>query len=60
MYYFFLTFDTGSVVKQMKKMVVCEEWVVKAVPNRTFSIQIHPSMTKTLVLVGAKWGELGK
>ncbi|KAK3861277.1 hypothetical protein Pcinc_032727 [Petrolisthes cinctipes] len=53
------TCNVNSVVKQMKKMVVREEYVAKVVPNRTFSNQIHPTMTKTLVLVGAKWGELG-
>ncbi|XP_063841501.1 WD repeat-containing protein 76-like isoform X2 [Scylla paramamosain] len=48
-----------SVVKKMKKMHIEEEWVVKVVPDRIFSVQFHPTVEKTLVLVGGKWGQLG-
>lgn len=60
----FLCFDhfafSFSVVKKMKKMRVEEEWVVKVVPDRIFSVQFHPTVEKTLVLVGGKWGQLGE
>ncbi|MPC29460.1 WD repeat-containing protein 76 [Portunus trituberculatus] len=49
----------SSVMKKMKKMRVEEEWVVKVVPDRIFSVQFHPTVEKTLVLVGGKWGQLG-
>ncbi|KAG0713347.1 WD repeat-containing protein 76 [Chionoecetes opilio] len=48
-----------SVLERMKKLRIEEERVVKVVPNRIFSVQFHPSVEKTLVLVGGKWGELG-
>ncbi|XP_064110753.1 WD repeat-containing protein 76-like isoform X2 [Macrobrachium nipponense] len=48
-----------SVMKILKGMKIDENHVAKVTPQRTFSIQLHPSEHKTLLLIGAKWGELG-
>ncbi|XP_042226552.1 WD repeat-containing protein 76-like [Homarus americanus] len=48
-----------SVLQTMKKMEINEARVAKVMPSRTFSVQIHPTVDKTLLLVGGKWGELG-
>ncbi|XP_066958331.1 WD repeat-containing protein 76-like [Macrobrachium rosenbergii] len=48
-----------SVMKILKGMKIDESHVAKVTPQRTFSIQMHPSEHKTLLLIGAKWGELG-
>ena len=33
--------------------------VAKVVPNRIFSVAIHPSESKVLVVAGDKWGKIG-
>ncbi|XP_068246166.1 WD repeat-containing protein 76-like isoform X2 [Palaemon carinicauda] len=48
-----------SVLKTLKEMKIKDDLVAKVTPQRTFSIQLHPSEDKTLLLIGAKWGELG-
>ncbi|XP_042879353.1 WD repeat-containing protein 76-like isoform X2 [Penaeus japonicus] len=48
-----------GVIKTLKKMKITESRVAKVVPNRTFSVQIHPTLDKTLVMIGGKYGELG-
>ncbi|XP_063608528.1 WD repeat-containing protein 76-like [Penaeus indicus] len=51
--------DSPSVIKTLKKMKITESLVAKVVPSRTFSVQIHPTLDKTLVMIGGKYGELG-
>ena len=33
--------------------------MAKVVPQRIFSMAIHPSLDKTIVFAGDKWGRLG-
>ncbi|XP_070532217.1 WD repeat-containing protein 76-like [Ptychodera flava] len=44
---------------EVSKMTITEDRVAKVVPDRIFSIAIHPSVSKTLVFAGGKWGSLG-
>lgn len=48
-----------KVLKTMKKMKIPEENVAKVVPQRTFSIAVHPTEEMVLVLAGGKKGNLG-
>ncbi len=34
-------------------------WIDKVVPDRIFSLAVHPTAEKLLVAVGDKWGRLG-
>jgi hypothetical protein len=34
-------------------------WIDKVVPDRIFSLAVHPMAEKLLVAVGDKWGRLG-
>ena len=36
-----------------------ENLVCKVVPDRIFSLAIHPAESKILVCAGGKWGKLG-
>jgi hypothetical protein len=36
-----------------------EDRVAKVVPNRIFSLAIHPMSAKKVVAVGGKWGAVG-
>ncbi|XP_076047667.1 WD repeat-containing protein 76-like [Oratosquilla oratoria] len=50
--------------KEKIKKILCgmsinENQVAKVVPQRTFSVEVHPTTDTTLVLTGGKWGELG-
>jgi len=38
---------------------ISEERVAKVVPDRIFSLAIHPTQSKVLVAAGGKWGALG-
>ncbi|XP_069134241.1 WD repeat-containing protein 76-like [Argopecten irradians] len=49
----------GSFMKTFSKMKLIEERVAKVVPNRVFSVDIHPSEDKVLVAAGDKWGAVG-
>ena len=46
-------------MKELRKMRMTEHCVAKVVPNRTFSVVIHPTVDKILVATGDKWGRLG-
>lgn len=41
-------------------MRLVEERVVKVVPDRIFSVCFHPTVEKTIVVAGGKWGGLGE
>ena len=40
-------------------MKITAEQVAKVVPQRIFSVAVHPTESKILALVGDKWGRLG-
>lgn len=40
-------------------MSIGEDRVAKVVPNRIFSMAIHPSEDMVLAVAGGKWGKLG-
>ena len=46
-------------MKQTSKFHITEKRVAKVVPERTFSVAIHPTAEKVLVATGDKWGHLG-
>merc|ERR1719433_378278 len=49
--------EDGS--KQLKNLSLPVENVAKVVPNRIFSLAVHPSTEKLLVAAGGKWGNVG-
>jgi len=51
--------NVGSLGKNIKKLKISEERVAKVVPDRIFSLAIHPTQSKVLVAAGGKWGALG-
>merc|ERR1712045_417402 len=51
--------NVATMEKNLKKLKITPERVAKVVPNRIFSLAIHPSQTKLLVAAGGKWGALG-
>ncbi|CAL4118948.1 unnamed protein product, partial [Meganyctiphanes norvegica] len=48
-----------NVVKTLKRMKIPEENVAKLVPQRAFSVAVHPTEDMILVLAGGKQGNLG-
>ena len=40
-------------------MKITAEQVAKVVPQRIFSLAVHPTETKILAFAGDKWGRLG-
>ena len=42
-----------------KKLKIDEDGVAKVVPERIFSLAMHPAEDKTMVLAGDKWGVVG-
>lgn len=46
-------------VSSISKTRLVSERVAKVVPERTFSIALHPSDTKVVAVTGDKWGKLG-
>ncbi|XP_077986239.1 WD repeat-containing protein 76-like [Glandiceps talaboti] len=53
------TTDLDKFIGEVAKMTLTQDHVAKVVPTRIFSLAIHPSVTKTLVFAGGKWGTLG-
>jgi len=51
--------NTKSLAKSMKSLKIKPERVAKVVPNRIFSLDIHPTESKLLVAAGGKWGSIG-
>lgn len=51
--------NVATMEKNLKKLKITPERVAKVVPNRIFSLAIHPSQTKLLVAAGGKWGSIG-
>jgi hypothetical protein len=49
----------GASLTSLQKYTTAEDRFAKLVPNRIFSLAIHPSETTTLVLAGDKWGCVG-
>ena len=45
--------------KALNKLTLRADRVAKVVPDRIFSLAIHPTEDKTLVMAGDKWGKLG-
>ena len=43
----------------LSSLTITSERVAKVVPDRIFSLAVHPSSEKLLVAVGGKWGGLG-
>ncbi|VDH93475.1 Hypothetical predicted protein [Mytilus galloprovincialis] len=48
-----------SYVKNLSKLKINMERVAKVVPNRVFSLDIHPTNSKLITAAGDKWGFLG-
>ncbi|XP_061181580.1 WD repeat-containing protein 76-like [Saccostrea echinata] len=48
-----------SFVKDLNKLRLHGDRVSKVVPDRIFSLAIHPVENRTLVMAGDKWGKLG-
>jgi len=46
-------------MERMKKWKIKPELVAKVVPDRIFSIDLHPTAHKLLASAGGKWGALG-
>ena len=46
-------------MKQTSTFRMTQKRVAKVVPERTFSVAIHPTAEKVLVATGDKWGHLG-
>ncbi|XP_048730551.2 WD repeat-containing protein 76-like isoform X2 [Ostrea edulis] len=46
-------------VKDLHKLRLDGDRVSKVVPDRIFSLSVHPSENQTLVIAGDKWGKLG-
>nr|XP_022314589.1 WD repeat-containing protein 76-like [Crassostrea virginica]XP_022314598.1 WD repeat-containing protein 76-like [Crassostrea virginica] len=56
------TVDSRSVTeftKALNKLTLRADRVAKVVPDRIFSLAIHPTEDKMLVMAGDKWGKLG-
>ncbi|OWF46751.1 WD repeat-containing protein 76 [Mizuhopecten yessoensis] len=53
------TRTTEQFMKGFSKMRLVAERVAKVVPNRVFSLDIHPSEDRVLVVAGDKWGAVG-
>ena len=51
--------DVKNVEKNLKKLRITPERVAKVVPNRIFSLAIHPTESKVLLAAGGKWGSIG-
>ncbi|XP_060580606.1 WD repeat-containing protein 76-like isoform X2 [Ruditapes philippinarum] len=51
--------DLERYAEKMSKTKVTAERVAKVVPERTFSLALHPSDTKVIAAVGDKWGKIG-
>lgn len=43
----------------MAKTKLTAERVAKVVPERSFSLTVHPSATKVIAAAGDKWGKIG-
>ncbi|XP_064601418.1 WD repeat-containing protein 76-like [Liolophura sinensis] len=48
-----------SYIKSMAKTKLTSDRVAKVVPDRVFSVAIHPTRDKVLVAGGGKWGAVG-
>ncbi|KAJ8299090.1 hypothetical protein KUTeg_023150 [Tegillarca granosa] len=48
-----------SFVKNFTKITLSPERVAKVVPERIFSVAVHPSNHVTLAVAGDKWGRIG-
>ena len=46
-------------MKQTGTFHMTQKRVAKVVPERTFSVAIHPTAEKVLVFTGDMWGHLG-
>ena len=46
-------------LKSISKMKITAEQVAKVVPQRIFSLAVHPTGSKVLTFAGDKWGRLG-
>jgi len=51
--------NVATLGKNLKNLKITETQVAKVVPDRIFSLAIHPTETKLLVAAGGKWGALG-
>ncbi|XP_045176801.2 WD repeat-containing protein 76-like [Mercenaria mercenaria] len=51
--------DLERYIASISKTKLVAERVAKVVPERTFSIALHPSDTKVIAVTGDKWGKLG-
>merc|ERR1711997_1313150 len=51
--------NVATLEKNLKNLKIRAEQVAKVVPDRIFSLAIHPTETKLLVAAGGKWGALG-
>jgi len=54
-----ISFSGKDVAKQLEALQLPPENVAKVVPNRIFSLAVHPSTDKLLVAAGGKWGNVG-
>jgi hypothetical protein len=45
--------------RELSKLTLSPERIAKVVPQRIFSMAIHPTGNELLLAVGDKWGNLG-
>ena len=48
-----------SYTKAIEKLSIADDHAAKVVPDRIFSIIVHPMVSKILVFAGDKWGKIG-
>lgn len=53
------TADLDRYVKKISTLKLAAEQVAKVVPERSFSVAIHPCESRILAATGDKWGKLG-
>ncbi|XP_071500195.1 WD repeat-containing protein 76-like [Diadema antillarum] len=51
--------DLERFAKRLQKMTMKETYLAKVVPERIFSVAVHPTCEKTIVCAGDKWGKIG-
>jgi len=51
--------DLESYTKVIEKLSIADDHAAKVVPDRIFSIIVHPMVSKILVFAGDKWGKIG-
>ncbi|XP_030848915.1 WD repeat-containing protein 76 [Strongylocentrotus purpuratus] len=51
--------DLDKFISKLQKMKMKPQYMAKVVPSRIFSVAVHPSVKKTIVVAGDRWGKIG-